>query len=116
MGATDPNDPVGGTVGGPLGVNEMKLLDVPEMNYTADDKDENGDSRPRGEICVRGVNVIPGYYKQQAKTDEAIDSEGWLHSGDIGMLMPGSNALKIFDRKKNIFKLAQGEYVAPEKL
>merc|ERR1711976_59091 len=44
------------------------------------------------------------------------DKEGWLHSGDIGMLLPETRALKIIDRRKNIFKLSQGEYVAPDRL
>lgn len=109
-------DPQMGHVGGPAPCNEFKLKDVPDMKYTSKDKDVNGRPCPRGEICVRGANVIPGYYKNEEKTNEAIDEDGWLMSGDIGMILPGSNALKIFDRKKNIFKLSQGEYVAPEKL
>ena len=108
-------DPVMGHVGGPTFCNEFMLRDVAEMSYTSKDIDENGQLRPRGEICVRGPNVIPGYYKNDEKTKETIDEDGWLMSGDIGMILPGSNALKIFDRKKNIFKLSQGEYVAPEK-
>jgi len=87
-----------GHVGGPCSVNEFRLKDVPDMKYLSSDVDEQGRSRPRGEILVRGGNVIPGYYKQEAKTRENIDAEGWLMSGDIGSILPGSNALKITDR------------------
>lgn len=110
------DDPIIGHVGGPMVCNEFKLVDVPDMKYTHEDQDAQGRNCPRGEICVRGSNVIPGYYKNEEKTAETIDEDGWLMSGDIGMILPGTNALQIFDRKKNIFKLSQGEYVAPEKL
>lgn len=104
------------SVGGPLPMNEFKLVDVPEMQYTSKDTDASGRLAPRGEILVRGANVIPGYYKNDEKTKESIDEDGWLHSGDIGTILPGSNALKIIDRRKNIFKLSHGEYVAPDRL
>ena len=113
---TDPSDKRMDTVGGPVPMNEFKLIDVPEMKYYSTDKDEDGQPAPRGEICVRGHNVIPGYYKNDEKNKETFDSEGWLHSGDIGIILPGTNALKVIDRRKNIFKLSQGEYVAPDKL
>lgn len=109
-------DNTDGHVGGVKACNEFVLRDVPAMSYLSTDKDEEGNLRPRGEICVRGANVFPGYYKNQEKTDESKDSEGWLMSGDIGIIIPGTNALKLIDRKKNIFKLSQGEYVAPEKI
>ena len=57
-----------------------------------------------------------GYYKDKEKTLYAITPDGWLKTGDVGMIVPGINALKIIDRRKNIFKLQQGEYVAAEKV
>ena len=85
------------------------------MNYTSEDKDEQGVSYPRGEVCYRGHNTFKGYFRQPEQTRDALDENGWVHTGDIGMFLP-SGALKIIDRKKNIFKLSQGEYIAPDKI
>lgn len=113
---TNEKDPDAGHVGGPALTLEFKLIDIPEMNYTSKDVDEYGNPTPRGEIWVRGPSIIPGYYKADDKNLETFTDDGWMKSGDVGMLFSDKRKLKIIDRKKNIFKLSQGEYIAPEKL
>jgi long-chain acyl-CoA synthetase len=66
-----------------------------------------------GEILMRGPSLMKGYYKDPERTKDAIDEEGWFHTGDIGELGE-HNILKITDRKKEIFKLTTGKYVAPQ--
>lgn len=66
-----------------------------------------------GEILMRGPSLMQGYYKAPELTRQAIDEEGWFHTGDIGHLDEGK-FLTITDRKKEIFKLSSGKYVAPQ--
>lgn len=67
-----------------------------------------------GEILTKGDCLMVGYYKDEESTRAAIDEEGWFHTGDIGAVVDGY--LKITDRKKEIFKLSTGKYVAPQVL
>lgn len=66
-----------------------------------------------GEILCKGPNIMKGYYKRPDLTKEVIDTEGWFHTGDIG-IMDEAKFLKITDRKKEIFKTSGGKYVAPQ--
>uniref|UniRef100_A0A0A9ETP3 Uncharacterized protein n=1 Tax=Arundo donax TaxID=35708 RepID=A0A0A9ETP3_ARUDO len=97
-----------GTVGPPVPNIDVRLESVPEMDYDA------LASRARGEICIRGETLFSGYYKREDLTKEVF-VDGWFHTGDIGEWQP-DGSMKIIDRKKNIFKLSQGEYVAVENL
>ncbi len=66
-----------------------------------------------GEILTRGPHVMLGYYKDPEYTKQVIDQDGWLHTGDIGVMVD-KIFLKITDRKKEIFKLSAGKYIAPQ--
>lgn len=98
---------------GPIGITtEFRLKDLPEMNYTTKDKEG-----PRGELLLRGPQIFREYYKNPEATAEAFDEDGWFHTGDVARVDPeNDNRLFIIDRAKNFFKLAQGEFVTPEKI
>ncbi|XP_057428087.1 long chain acyl-CoA synthetase 1-like [Lotus japonicus] len=97
-----------GTVGVVSVYNEIRLEEVPEMDYNP------LGTPPCGEICVRGKTVFTGYHKSPELTREVI-RDGWFHTGDIGEILP-NGVVKIVDRKKNLVKLSQGEYIALEHL
>ncbi|KAI5968837.1 hypothetical protein KGF57_000069 [Candida theae] len=98
---------------GAIGVTaECRLRDIPEMNYTS--KDAEG---PRGELLLRGPQIFKEYYKNPEATAESFDKDGWFCSGDVARIDTNrGNQMYVVDRVKNFFKLAQGEFVTPEKI
>ncbi|KAJ3356036.1 long-chain fatty acid-CoA ligase [Allomyces javanicus] len=99
-------------VGAPVGCVEIKFIDVPEMSYKA----RVHGKLPQGEIWVRGPSVSKaGYYKRIEETRDTFTEDGWLKTGDIGQLNE-DGTVSIVDRRKNLVKLSNGEYIALEKL
>ncbi|KAI5476060.1 long-chain acyl-CoA synthetase [Pseudohyphozyma bogoriensis] len=96
-------------VGGPVPSVEIKLVDFPEANYFSTS------NPPQGEVWVRGASVSKGYYKRPDTTKENFTEDGWFMTGDIGQWNT-DGTLSIIDRKKNLVKLAGGEYIALERL
>ena len=107
-----------GTIGGVQNTTELKLVDLPEFNYFSTDVNpETGVPEPRGELCFRGDTVFKGYFKNLEETNSIIEKDGWFHSGDVGVILTqNGNSVKIIDRVKSLFKLSQGEYLAPDKI
>ncbi|GAA5937321.1 hypothetical protein JCM3775_006580 [Rhodotorula graminis] len=104
-----------GVVGVPVPCVEIQLRDFDEAGYKADGSGAASGGRQQGEVCVRGPSVFTRYYKRPDLTAESIDSDGWFMTGDIGEWTP-DGLLAIIDRKKNLVKLAGGEYIALERL
>ncbi|KAK1441718.1 long-chain-fatty-acid-CoA ligase [Babesia gibsoni] len=92
--------------GGPIVNQEFRLRFVPDMEYFADA------DPPKGELLLRGGSITHGYYRNEKITKETIIN-GWFYTGDIVEILP-SGAIRVIDRAKNVFKLAQGEYISPE--
>lgn len=86
-------------------------IPIPGVEVRIDAPDEAGE----GEILVRGPNVTRGYYRQPELTQEVLDENGWLHTGDVGKFVK-RRFLQITDRKKDIFKTSAGKYIAPQVL
>lgn len=104
-----PGDPSSNHTGLPMRGIEVRLADAPDADCP------NAAADGRGELCIRGPACFAGYYRQPERTAETLDSDGWVHTGDIAQLLPGG-CYRIVDRVKHLFKLAQGEYIAPERI
>ncbi|GAA5961406.1 hypothetical protein JCM21900_004900 [Sporobolomyces salmonicolor] len=98
-----------GVVGVPVPCVEVKLIDFDEAGYHA------SNDPPQGEVCFKGPSIFRGYYKRDDLTKETFTDDGWLMTGDIGQWNK-DGTLSIIDRKKNLVKLAGGEYIALERL
>ncbi|AIN95256.1 long chain fatty Acyl CoA synthetase, putative [Leishmania panamensis] len=96
------------SVGQVLNTEELRLLDTEEFKHT--DQPE-----PRGEVLLRGPFLFKGYYKQPELTKEALDEEGWYHTGDVAAMAP-NGTVRIVGRVKALVKNANGEYLALEAL
>jgi long-chain acyl-CoA synthetase len=111
MGALmDPMEWTDDALGNIPGSIEIKLVDYPEAGYYATNK-----PNPQGEVWIRGVSVMDGYWQDEKQTAEAITADGWFKTGDIGEWDKNGH-LKMIDRKKNLVKTLNGEYIALEKL
>jgi len=88
---------------------EIKLVDFGEAGYFS------ANYPPQGEIWIRGGAVTEGYLDLEKETEESFTKDGWFKTGDIGEFDPKGN-LKIIDRKKNLVKTQNGEYIALEKV
>ncbi|GGM48616.1 putative fatty-acid-CoA ligase FadD [Longimycelium tulufanense] len=86
-------------------VLDYKLVDVPELGYFRTDS-----PHPRGELLIKTETIIPGYYKRPEVTTEVFDEDGYYRTGDI-MAEIGPDQLVYVDRRNNVLKLSQGEFV-----
>lgn len=88
---------------------EIKLVDFADAGYYAANKP------PQGEIWIRGDSVFDGYFENEEETKESLADDGWFKTGDIGEFDKNGH-LRIIDRKKNLVKTLNGEYIALEKV
>ncbi|WP_330178949.1 carboxylic acid reductase [Nocardia sp. NBC_01503] len=91
-------------------VIDYRLADVPELGYFATDK-----PYPRGELLLKTTVMIPGYFKRPEITAEIFDADGFYRTGDIVAEL-GPDELVYVDRRNNVLKLSQGEFVTVAKL
>lgn len=91
-------------------VTDYKLVDVPELGYFGTDL-----PHPRGELLVKTTQLFPGYYKRPEVTAAMFDEDGFYRTGDI-VVEPAPDRLQYVDRRNNVLKLSQGEFVTVSKL
>jgi fatty acid CoA ligase FadD9 len=91
-------------------VIDYKLADVPELGYLSTDR-----PHPRGELLVKSEQMFPGYYKRPEITAEMFDADGYYRTGDI-VAEIGPDQVEYLDRRNNVLKLSQGEFVTVSKL
>ena len=91
-------------------VIDYKLVDVPELGYFATDR-----PHPRGELLVKSEQMFPGYYKRPEVTAEVFDADGYYRTGDVVAEL-GPDQVTYIDRRNNVLKLSQGEFVTVSKL
>ena len=91
-------------------VIDYKLVDVPDLGYFATDR-----PHPRGELLLKTPNMFPGYYKRPETTADVFDEDGYYRTGDV-FAEVAPDRLVYVDRRNNVLKLAQGEFVTLAKL
>eukprot|EP01041_Mallomonas_annulata_P001566 gene1566-3027_t len=106
-----------GHVGAPVPSIDIRLLDIPDMGYLHTDTDHNGTPcNGRGEVCIRGPAIFSGYYKSPSDNEDVFAKDGqWVLTGDVGMWTK-QGQLVLIDRRKHLFKLSQGEYIAVDRV
>jgi long-chain acyl-CoA synthetase len=103
-------DLTAGHCGRPMPSNEACLVSLPDMDYSVDDK-----PHARGELLLRGNNVFKEYFQNPEETAKVMTEDGWFRTGDVCKIDEQGRFI-IIDRRKNVLKLAQGEYISPERL
>lgn len=91
-------------------VLDYKLVDVPELGYFGTDR-----PHPRGELLIRSEQLFPGYYKRPEITAEMFDADGFYRTGDVVAEL-GPDRVEYIDRRNNVLKLSQGEFVTVSRL
>lgn len=106
----DPREWTDSAIGDIPGCIEIKLVDFADAGYFA-----TNTPNPQGEVWIRGESVMDGYWQNEKETKESLTEDGWFKTGDIGEWDKNGH-LNIIDRKKNLVKTLNGEYIALEKL